>query len=209
MSQLRLFNLLDNKSLVIHEQSRDAYNLPAFYDVESPTVQYTLLQRNASGDSKIPNTIIVPGAYSVKMGLYLASNFTQLAFQDTFLDDSGTSSKIAQLTYDSAAITTALTGVRTAACLFEIHITESNGNKIVSLMVAATLNKALITSAAVTVPAGEIGASQGWATSVFVPKDGSNPLNPCDGFIIQSRPSGIPILVYFDDAGQIHHEPQN
>jgi hypothetical protein len=209
VSQLKLFNVLENKSLVTHAQSRDTYFLPDFFDVESPTVQYTRLERNASGDSKIPYTIVVPGAYQVKMGLFLASASTQLAFQDTFLDDSGTSSKIAQLTYDSVAIATALTGVSSVACYFEIQIIESNGDKLVSFRSNATLRKALITSAAVTVPIGEVGASQGWAKSVFVPRDGSDPLNPCDGFIILSRPSAIPILVYFDDNGQIHIEPQN
>jgi len=206
--QLRLYNVVDSKKLVSHATSRDEFFLPDFYRGESPSVEYTLMTRNESGDSKIPWILVAPGAYSLKVGLFRTSNDVELAFQDTFTDVSPTSSKVGTLVYDSAAVTNALGGSVKVDCTFECQVTDSGGNIIKAYQRPVTLRKTYITSATLTIPPVEIGATQAWVKSIAIPKDGSDPANPCDGFIMLSRPSGIPILVYFDDSGQIHHEPQ-
>lgn len=208
MGQLRLYNVLDSKRLMLHATSRDEYFLPDFLKGESPTVDFTLMTRNESGESKIPWTLIEPGSYSLKMGLFRTSSDAQLAFQDTFTDVSATSSKTGVLTYDSAAITANLGSSAKLDCMFEIRVTDSGGNPIVSYQHAAILRKTYITSTTPSIPAEEVGATQAWVKSIAIPKDGSDPANPCDGFIMASRPSGIPILCWFDDSGELHHEPQ-
>lgn len=208
MGQLRIYNVLDSKRLMSHATSRDEFFLPDFLKGESPSVDFTLMTRNESGDSKIPWILISPGSYSLKMGLFRTSNDVELAFQDTFTDVSETASKTGVLVYDSAAVTNSLGGSTKIDCTFEIEVTDSGGNVSKSYQHAAILRKTFITPATITIPAEEVGATQAWVKSIAMPKDGSDPANPCDGFIMLSRPGGIPILVWFDDSGQIHHEPQ-
>lgn len=178
----------------------DEYLLSDFFQGESPSVQYTRLERNP-GSYKIPWSLINPGDYQLKMGLFLTSDGTRLAFQDAFTDDAPSSSKLGLLTYDSDAIADALGDLTRIDCTFEIQLTDAGGQKIKGYQRAATLRKEFLTDATLSVPLEEVAASQAWTRAICFPKDGTDPANPCDGFLIKSRPSGNPFLITWDDEG--------
>jgi len=207
---LNLFNVflvVDLKTLVKHAASQDSINLPDLYQGESPPTAFTLLQANPAGGYQSPWSKVSPALYSLRMGLFLTSSGAQLAFQDTWTDDAAAGLKYGNFDYDSAAITTALGGNASIACTWESEVTTA-ASKIVKVQKPVTLYKQLISPTTATVAAGEVAATQAWARATMIPKDGSSAQNQCDGFIILSRPSGIPILVYWDDAGIPHSDPQ-
>ena len=207
LNLLNIFLSLDWKALVPHAGSMDKIALPAFYQGESPTVGFTLLNLNPTGGFQSPWSKVSPASYSLRMGLFLTSSGAQLAFQNTWADDSALGLKYAELTYDSAAITAALAAASSININWEAEITNTAGS-IIKIQQPGTLYKQLITPSTATVPPTDTAATQAWSRASFIPKDGSNPQNQCDGFIILSRPSAIPILCYFDDNGEFHHEPQ-
>src|SRR3989442_937436 len=98
----------------------DEYLLSDFFQGESPSVQYTRLERNP-GSYKIPWPLINPGDSPQKVALSPTGAGTRLAFQDAFTDDAPSSSKLGLLTYDSDAIEDALDGKTQIDCTFEVQ----------------------------------------------------------------------------------------
>lgn len=200
---LKLFNG-DDQALHISASTLDLANLPDFTAGEIVDLEYTLMTRT---DSDLePWTLVAPGSYSLGIGLFSATDRTQLAYQNSFSDDTGASKKTGTLALDTAAITTALTSVATLRCVFEVRIVDATGADYPYRNKNVTLIKPYITSGTLTVPAGETALTTSTGVALFVPKDGSNSATPCDQIIIKSRPSGLPIVLWWDDDGNAHTE---
>jgi hypothetical protein len=202
MGQLRWFAVFDTKGLVRHENSQDPYSLPDFYSGESPYAQFMGLQVNSAGAAgRDPWGKIDPSSFGLRVGLYRTATSAQLAFQDIWANDLTNFIKTAQLVYDSVAVTAALAAeANDVAVTMEWEVTPTTGGAF-KIQARARLKPGLITPASATVPAGEVAATQGWTRQICVPRDGTDPNNPCDGFYIKTRPSGFQRFVYWDDTG--------
>jgi hypothetical protein len=202
---LNLFVVADTKSLVLHALSLETALLPTFFQGESPPVAFTLLTRNPGAGSVAllqPWSKISPANYSLKLGLFLTADGTQLAFQDTFVDDVTTFSKSAIFTYNSAAITTALAGGTSIACTFEVEIKDASGNPYKALQQQVTLQKQFITPTAATVPATEVAATQAWVNGNFAKR-----YRQQGEFDIWITPGGTAVMVTLGDDLQWNFTP--
>jgi anti-sigma28 factor (negative regulator of flagellin synthesis) len=142
----------------------------------------------------------------LQIGLFNATTRTQLAYQNTFDDDTGASKKTGTLALNTAAINTALTNADQLRCVFEVRTEDGTGPDYPYRNKSVQLIRAYITSGTLTVPPGETAATESWSKALFVPKDGSNSATPCDQIIIKSRPSGLTKVLWWDDDGVAHVE---
>ena len=148
--------------------------------------------------------LVAPGSYSLAIGLFIASDRSQLAYQNTFVDDTGASKKTGTLALDTAAITTALQTSTQLRCVFEVRIVDATGASYPYRNKNVLLISPFITTGTLTVPPGETGATESWSKALFVPKDGSNAATPCDQIILKSRPSGLTKVLWIDDDGTVN-----
>jgi hypothetical protein len=197
MGLLNIFNLIDKRILIEGLLSQgQPIALPSLIQGEQPSINYYLLTTNLAGSITSPWTKILPGSYSLRMGLY-TSGGTQLAFQSTWTDDAGNNCKSAILTYDSVAIGLALGAAASITVTLEIEITDANGACVKTYQREILLLKQAMAAGAVTIPAAEVGATQSWVGANFFKRIGG-----AGEQVIMKSPSGYQFLFYVDDDGQ-------
>src|SRR5438046_5523968 len=195
---LKLFNG-DDFQLHIDPTTISVANLPDLTAGEQVDIEFTLMTRTA--DDLAPWTLVSPGSYSLQIGLFVASDRSQLAYQNTFADDTGASKKTGTLALDTAAIYSAIYSVAQVRCVLEVRIEDATGASYPYRNKNVVLLKPFITPGTLTVPPSEAGATESWSKALFVPKDGSNAATPCDQIILKSRPSGLTKVLWIDDDG--------
>ena len=204
---LKLYNG-DDHQIYISPTLLDVANLPDFTGGEIIDVEYSLMTRTAVDAA--PWALVNPASYSLSIGLFAAAARTQLAFQNSFADDTGASKKTGTLAFDTAAITTALSTLTGAAaslrCVFEVQIVDATGTDYPYRSKNVSLIKPFIVPGTLTVPPLETALTTSTGVALFVPKDGSNPATPCDQIIIKSRPSGLTKVLWWDDDGNARVE---
>ncbi len=202
---LKIFNG-DDQQIYIGPTVLDASDIPDLTGGEIVDIEYTLMTRTE--DDAAPWALVDPGGYSLQIGLFAASDRTQLAYQNTWSDDAGASKKTGQLALDTTAVTTALqslTGVSAGIrCVFEVRTVDVTGANYPYRNKSVTLIKPFITNGTLTVPATETALTMSTGVALFVPKDGSNAATPCDQFILKTRPSGLSAVVWIADDGTIN-----
>src|SRR5881394_2238946 len=202
--RLPIFNG-DDQQIYITPTGLDAADIPDVTGGEIVDIEYTLMTR--TDNDAAPWALVDPTSYSLAIGLFAATDRTQLAYQNSFSDDVDTSKKTGSLALDTAAITTALSSLTGASagirCVFEIRTVDGTGTDYPYRNKSVTLIKPFITSGTLTVPSTETAATESWAKALFVPKDGSNSATPCDQIIWKSRPSGLTKVLWIDDDGVV------
>jgi len=142
-----------------------------------------------------------PAAFGLKIGLFRDQTSVLLAFQDTWASDPANFLKTAQLVYNSGAITTALAAENPVKCTMEMEITPLTGGAF-KIQSPVLLKPGLITPASATVALPEVVATQAFVKQTCMPRDGTDPLNPCREFYALSV-SGFPIRITWDDDGHV------
>lgn len=205
MGLLRLWNTVEDMALVKDYTTPEPYRLPNLSSGDRLNLEYTLLKRAVTGGLRTPWERQLAGSYSLTgIGLFLASDRTQLAYQNSFTDlDSYTKGGV--LALDTPEVATALASVTEAACVLEIEVTDGAGNDHTFLRQAVTLVKALLVSGAESVPPDQLAATQEWVKNLFLPKDGTNAATPATEHYMQST-GGTRVRIYVDDDGVLQSE---
>ncbi len=198
---LQLFNG-DDFQLHISSTTLSVANLPDLTAGEIIDIEFTLMTRTAN--DLAPWALVAPGSYSLQIGLFIASDRTQLASQNTFVDDTGASKKTGTLALDTAAIYSAIYTATQLRCVFEVRIVDAAGASYPYRNKNVLLIKPFLTTATLTVPPGETALTTSTGVALFVPKDGSNAATPCDQIILKSRPSGLTKVLWIDDDGTVN-----
>jgi len=134
----------------------------------SQTIEFTLMESDPVGLFEgAPWSTVSPQTFQLKIGLYLVTGATQLAYQNSWVDDTNTEKKTGVLGLNTAAIISALTTATSHACIFEISIIDATGAEEVVYQTTTTLKKAY-GIASLTVPADETVATQNWTRATFV-----------------------------------------
>jgi len=202
MPSLKLFSG-DDKQLYKSAQDLTVFGLPELSKDDQLAVELTLMARTT--DDAEPWEIVDPGSYALKIGIFIGSGCTQLAFQNAFTDDTVNQKKTGILSLADAAMTTALSTSEKITPIFEIQVEDANGPRTVYRK-AVTITKHCITAASVTVPPTETAMTMSTAIALFVPRDGSFPSTPCDQIIMLSRPSGLTKVLWINDEGVLQVE---
>lgn len=171
MGLLKLFNVAQDRNLVVAaNQTEELQTLSFLASGDQQTIEFTLLERGDGDIYLTPWTKIDVGSYTLAIGLFLTSDGTQLAYQNSWTSDAVNNKYTGALALDTAAITTALTSVDEVACVLEIQTTDTAGCTVTTLKKAITLKKELITAGTLTVPPSETAATQNWVKSIAMLK---------------------------------------
>jgi hypothetical protein len=168
---LRLYNDGGSKRLYESDRSRSAVPVPDFISGDLLGIEYTLLTDNPTGGFTSPWTKVSPGSYTLKIALFTEAGTTLLALQNTWQASAAEGLYRGILALDAAAIGTALGSASQIPVVFEIEITDTEGNSTTTLHVAAVLKKGLIGAALLALPPGEYPASKAWCDATFLKKD--------------------------------------
>jgi hypothetical protein len=202
---LRLFISADDEKLfTTHVADYEDKYIRELKAGDRLTIEAVLMQRNLTGGARrTPWSRVLAGSYSLRLGLFLDSDRSQLAYQNGFPNqDAWTKSDT--LALDTAAAVAAVTATPfQAACTFEAEITDSNGNDRTVYRESVTLKKGLIDAAAVSPPVGEIAATVAMLRQMAVPKDGSDPLNPNNNIVMKSIGAGRKMMLVVNDDGTV------
>lgn len=210
MGSLRLFAVLEDKKLVRNPYSDSGYAITELTSGDQLDIQFTLLKRNAGTDYlSTPFEQVAASAYSLRVGVFLTSDRTQLAYQTSFTvvaDNAYAREGI--LALDTAAIGTALTSVNLATVTLEIEATIGSRDHTVFRKTDVSLVKALVPSGTASEQPGQTAATQEWVKGLFVPRDGTGTPSsgiPCDHLLLMGA-DGVKYSV-FAENGQLHCEP--
>lgn len=194
------------RSLWLNQTSLDTYALSEFTSDSRPTIDYTLLLANPSGGFDQPWSRVAAASYSLEMGLYRTSDRSQLTLLTTFTNLEDGYTKNGTLLLDTAAINAILTGaVYDVACTFEIFVTDATGNRqCMYRNTGVTLRKPLIPSGSASPDPTRVMADVNFVKATCVPRDGTDPENPCQEFYMKAN--GIGYRIYIDSAGRLAAE---
>jgi hypothetical protein len=201
---LRIFNSADDEKLFTSYLPGPDFSVKTVGELKSGdrlTIEYTLIQRGFN--FRIPWARVAAGTYSLRIGLFLDSDRSQLAYQNVWAEQDAWT-KTGTLALDTAAAVAAVTSTPfQAATTFEIEITDANGNDRTVYREAMTLKKGLIDAAAVSPAVGEIAATLSDLRQMCVPRNGADPLNPCNNVIMKSVESGRAVMIVPHDDGTV------
>ena len=163
---LKLFCSGRKKQLYDTAETTDPFSVPVLFQ-GSQTIEFCLLEAAPGGQfENAPWTTVSPGAYGLRIGLYLASTGAQLAFQNSWVA-TAENTYTGTLGLNTAAIITALTSATSANCIFEISTIDAGGAEETVYQAPVVLKKAY-GIASLTIPADVTVATQDWVRSTFV-----------------------------------------
>lgn len=175
---LRLFNAIEDRILVRDYLTTEKYYFGSqgqqnqLSSGDRLDIEYTLLRRSIEGGITEPWERVLSADYSLRIGLFLNSDRSQLAYQTSWTKPSAFITA-GVLALDTAAINTALATATEVACTLEIEIQDVNGyDHTVYRNTDITLKKALIASANVSEQPGQTAATQEWVKATMMPRDG-------------------------------------
>lgn len=206
MGSLRLFAVLEDKKLVRNPYSDSGYTIAELTSGDRLDIQFTLLKRNAGTDHLIvPFEEVAASAYSLRVGVFLTSDGTQLAYQTSFTVVADNAyAREGVLALDTAAIATALTGATSSVVVtLEIEATIGANDHTVFRRTDVVLKEALIPSGTSSEQPGQTTATQEWVNAQMVPRDGTGS-NPCN-HILMKGDDGLPYVLTIRN-GQTHVE---
>src|SRR5436190_21524386 len=147
MGLLKLYNAIDTKQFYYSDISTEKFSVPFFSTGAQDTLEYTLLTRNPAGGFIQPWKRENPSSYSLKIGLYRASDLLELANATVWADDLINSKKTGKLVQIGAKVTIAFPGGTNAVdCLFEAHIEDALSNSTVVSQESVQMKRGLITA---------------------------------------------------------------
>lgn len=202
MGLLRIYCSADDELLYQSHRSLEKAPIQELKSGDRATVEFVLMQRNIDGGFRSPWARVLAASYSLRIGLFLDSDRTQLAYQNTFTSQDEFT-KAGTLALDTAAAEAAVVATPfQAACSLEIEVTDASGNDRTVYREALTLKKWLISGGASQQP-GERYVTFNEAKALYVPRNGTDPNNPCDHFFMKSQTTGAKFIVYIDDQGRL------
>jgi hypothetical protein len=205
MGLVSIYNLLDYKKLLAGDVPNvPDYILPDFAGGKVMEIEYYALK--ITGRFRQPFQRLAPSTYTLKTGLFLASDSSQLAYQTDvgFTNDAALSRKLGTLNLNTPAIDAIWAGAgspTSADVVFVIDIETANGPLEV-YRAAGRLIKPLITPAASVAPPGEIVATQSWVKGLFQALN-----SPAGSRRIERDDNGKPYEVYIGVDGQEQINP--
>lgn len=205
MSMLRLFNAIEDRILVRDYLTTEKYPLNELSSGDRLDIEYTLLKRSIEGGITEPWERLLSASYSLRIGLFLNSDRSQLAYQTSWTKPSSfiTAGVFA---LDTTEINTALATATELVCTLEIEIQDANGyDHTVYRNTAVTLKKALIASANVSAQPGQTQATQEWAKNIFMPRNGTG-VTPMKEFFMLAE-DDRPVVVRVGANNQLIAEP--
>ena len=204
MGLLRIFNSSDDEKLFTGFAPSPDLSDKKILELKAGdrlTIEYVLMQRGFA--FRIPWARVAAGTYSLRIGLFLDSDRSQLAYQNVWAEQDAWT-KTGTLALDTVAALAAVNAAPyQAACTFEIEITDANGNDRTVYREAITLKKGLIDAGATSAPVGEIAATLSDLRQMCVPRNGADPLNPCNGHVMKSVESGRAMMIVTHDDGTV------
>lgn len=200
MGLLKLFNVIAQQKLVPNASlQRSAFKLPGFVSGDVLTIEYQALA-GVGADWEIIST----ATYSPLIGIFKADG-TQLAYQNAFTIDAVRDLYVGTLSLSDAAFTSAVSAATPSSpykAYLQISVLDSSGNRITGLEpTEIDCYKTLLTSANVTIPPGDVAATQAWVTNQFVNREDVSGIRT-----VKSRSGAKTFLHWVDDDGQPHYE---
>lgn len=194
------------RSLWLNASSLDTYALTELSSDSRPTIDYTLLMANPTGDFTAPWSRVLAANYALEIGLFKASDRSQLTLCTTFTNvDEYT--KNGTLLLDAAAVMAAMAAAGTElACYFEIFVTDASGNRNPTYRNAITLKKPLIASGSQSSDPTNPVATVAFVQQMCVPRDGSagTPAPFKEGYA--QTEGGLNLRYYWDDQGRFQSQ---
>ena len=193
----QIFNNINAKTLVKSAKDATAVELPRFIAGDKIPISYTLLEEQQDNIDN-PFKIITPDSYTLKIGMFNPDDGSTLALQNSFDNNTTKQSKESYLDLATQQISDFLGNAQSKSVIFEIEITDSNGNITTAYQNTVKLYKDYIKQNMISVPAGEQAATITWALGTFVK------LNPT---VFQPltfvSPNGNKFAMYIDDDGTL------
>jgi len=193
----QIFNNINAKTLVKSAKDATAVELPRFIAGDKIPISYTLLEEQQD-DIDNPFKIITPNNYSLKIGIFNPDDGATLAYQNSFIDNAIKQCKESYLNLATQQISDFLGSAQNKSVIFEIEVTDSNGNITTAYQNTVKLYKDYIKQNMVSVPPGEQAATVTWALGTFVK------LNPT---VFQPltfiSPNGNKFTMFIDDDGSL------
>ena len=193
----QIFNNINDKTLVKSAKDATTVELPLFIAGDKIPISYTLLEEQQD-DIDNPFKIIDPGSYSLKIGIFNPDDGSVLAYQNSFVNNNDKQSKESYLDLATQQISDFLGVAQNKSVIFEIEVTDSNGNITTAYQNTIKLYKDYIKQNMVSVPPGEQAATITWSLGTFVKLNPSvfQPLT----FV---SPNGIKFTMFIDDDGSL------
>ena len=188
--------------IVLSSANKNAgtFTLPTLVQNDNTPLAIALLDPNGSLLDPTYTKRSVTG-YSVKTGLFLQSDGSQLAYQNTWTDDTQNNIKTGRLVANSANQTAALASAKIVDCYLEVEISDDGGVDFETVIpyLACQLKREYIATAGLSTPPSQ--------TAVTVENfAGVLSLNVKNGFVLENAVAGKR-LVYLDDNGQLQVAP--
>ena len=201
-SPLTLYVNADDLTLVRSQRDPSSYQVPTLFQGDTVPLEFQLLYRDENAATRLVN--VSNTEYSVAI-IIVSTSGTQLAYQNSFSNDSTGSFKTGSIALNTTAIDNAITasasGVITA--YLQIRVTDTTGaTRTVYYAETIRINKTYISAATTVVPPSETAATESWVRGTFFPKAGTS---GGDVKIMQSS-GGYQFQFYVDDDGVPHFD---
>lgn len=181
--------------------SADPVTMREFTAGDYLEIEMGLLRRKEERSANAGWEVFPASSFSPSIGIY-GLDRAELAFVSSFTEIS-TSLKRGTLNLNDARLITALGSASELAVKMEVSISTLTGGKQAVFRGDWTIKKPFITPAAAEVVPPDVSATQSWVRNTCMPRDGTDPLNPCDGFYVQSYPSKKTMFVRVRDDRQL------